>query len=154
MSDWWSAHSSEPGPAASRTQHNLGLTPQGSVDTHVGTQSRVSSISSTRPRQNLAKVPWLGRPGGGCGHDEFVLDGGQPAERYLSRASVVGPLDPGDDRDTQLFAGGPGAPVEDVLLQQAEEGLHGGVVAGGTDAAHRADHGVTVQAWTNLREQN
>ena len=60
-------------------------------------------------------------------------------------ASVVGPLDPGDDRDAQLLAGGPGASVEDVLLQQAEERFHSGVVARGANSAHGPDHAVTGQ---------
>lgn len=54
---------------------------------------------------------------------------GQSAERDLHAASVVGPLGPGHDRDPQYLAGGPRPAVEDPLLQQAEEGLHGGVVA-------------------------
>ena len=32
-----------------------------------------------------------------------------------------------------------------LLLQQAEEGLHGRVVTGRADAAHRSDHVVTAQ---------
>lgn len=35
---------------------------------------------------------------------------------------MAGPLNPGDDRDAQFLAGGPGMAVRDVLLQQAEEG--------------------------------
>ena len=46
----------------------------------------------------------------------------------MPAASVVGLLNPGHDGDAKLFAGGPGLLVQDVLLQQAEEGLHGGVV--------------------------
>ena len=65
------------------------------------------------------------------GHDGLVLDGGQSAEAGLASAAVVGPFDPGDDRDPQLLAGGPAAPVQDVLLQQREERFHRGVVAGG-----------------------
>ena len=61
----------------------------------------------------------------------------------MSASSVVGPFDPGDDRDAKLIAGGPAAPVEHVLLEQREERLHGRVVAGGTDLAHRPDHLVT-----------
>ena len=63
--------------------------------------------------------------------------------RGLAASAVVGAFDPGDDRDAQLVAGGPALPVEDVLLQQREERFHGGVVAGGADLAHRADHAVT-----------
>jgi hypothetical protein len=40
--------------------------------------------------------------------------------------------------------------VEDVLLQQAEEGLHGGVVAGRADAAHGADEIVVVEQSADL----
>lgn len=39
----------------------------------------------------------------------------------LTASSVVGPFDPGHDRDPQLGAGGPAAAVQDVLLQQAEK---------------------------------
>jgi hypothetical protein len=70
---------------------------------------------------------------GWLGHDSLELDRGQWVERLLSTAAVVGPLDSGDDRDPEMLAGGPGAAVQDVLLQQREEGLYGGVVAGSTD---------------------
>lgn len=36
--------------------------------------------------------------------------------------------------------------VEDVLLEQCEEALHGGVVAGGSDSAHRSDQAAAVQS--------
>src|SRR5438270_9389160 len=75
----------------------------------------------------------------------FELDRGQPGQGSLSAAAVVGAFDPGDDRDPELVAGGPGPSVEDVVLQQAEERFHGCVVAGGTDATHRADHLVAVE---------
>ena len=52
--------------------------------------------------------------------------------------AVVGLLDPDNDRLAQLFAGGPAVAVEDVLLQQAEEGLHRGVVGTRSDPAYRA----------------
>jgi hypothetical protein len=58
----------------------------------------------------------LGRLSGGLAHDDFVLDWGQAAERGLSSAAVVGALDPGDDGDPQLVAGGPTVPVEDIAL--------------------------------------
>jgi len=45
----------------------------------------------------------------------------------------------------QLLAGLPDPTVEDVLLQQREERLHGGVVAGGTNPAHRPDQTVAVE---------
>src|SRR5690554_1989758 len=66
--------------------------------------------------------------------------GGQSAEAGLASAVVVGPFDPGDDLDAELVAGGPAAAVEDVLLEQCKERFHGGVVAGGADLAHGADH--------------
>lgn len=63
----------------------------------------------------------------------------------MSAPPVVGPLDPGHDRDPEFFAGGPDATVEDVLLQQAEEGLHGRVVAGSSDPPYRSGHPVAVE---------
>ena len=45
------------------------------------------------------------------------------AQAELAPPAVVGPLDPGDDRNPQLLPGGPRAAVEDVLLQQGEERL-------------------------------
>jgi hypothetical protein len=64
--------------------------------------------------------------------------GGQAAEGVLAPPAVVGLLDPDDDRQAQLFAGNPAPAVEDVLLQQAEGGLHGGIVDTRANAAHRA----------------
>jgi len=66
-------------------------------------------------------------------------------ESDLTTAAVVGPLDPGRDRDPQFLAGLPSLPVEDVLLQQREERLHRGVVAGRTNPAHGADHVMAVE---------
>jgi hypothetical protein len=63
----------------------------------------------------------------------------------LSTPPVVGAFDPGHDPDPEFFAGPPRLPVEDVVLQQREERLHGGVVGGGGDLAHRADHAVSGQ---------
>ena len=40
----------------------------------------------------------------------------------------------------------PALAVQDVLLQQREERLHGGVVAAGPDAAHRAGQAVAAQS--------
>ena len=68
--------------------------------------------------------------------DCFEFDGGQPAQAYLPASAVVGAFDPGDDGNAQLLAGVPASAVQDVLLQQAEEGLHGRVVTGGPDTAH------------------
>ena len=70
--------------------------------------------------------------------------------RGLPSATVVGAFDPGDDGDAQLLAGVPAAAVQDVLLQQAEEGLHGRVVTGSPDAAHRSDHVVSAQGVDEL----
>ena len=44
----------------------------------------------------------------------------------------------------------PASGVEHVLVQQAEEGLHGGVVAGRADAAHGADEIVVVEQSADL----
>ncbi len=63
----------------------------------------------------------------------------------MTSAAVAGAFDPDHDGDPQLLAGIPGAPVEDVLLQQAEEALHGGVVTGRADTAHRSDQAVPLQ---------
>ncbi len=79
------------------------------------------------------------------GHNGLELDRGQPLEGGLSPASVAGPLDPGDDRGERFLASGPGLTFEDVLLEQAEEARHGGVVPGSTDSAHRSDHGMPGQ---------
>ena len=95
-----------------------------------------------------------GRLGGGRGHDGFELDRGQSAEACLAASAVVGAFDPGDDRDAELVAGGPALPVEDVLLQQREERFHGGVVAGGADLAHRADHAVAGEGALRFRDRN
>ena len=67
----------------------------------------------------------------------LVFDWGEPAEGVLAASTVVGVLDPDDDREPELFAGAPAAAVQDVLLQQREEVLHGGVVGAGTNPAHR-----------------
>ena len=47
--------------------------------------------------------------------------GGQSAEGVLPAASVVGPLDPGDDRDPQFLAGLPLAAVEDFFCSSAKK---------------------------------
>ncbi len=54
---------------------------------------------------------------GGGGHDGFELDRGQPAESDLAASAVLGGLDPGDDGEAELVAGGPALAVQDVLLQ-------------------------------------
>lgn len=52
---------------------------------------------------------------GWCGHDCFELNRGQSAKRVVLAASVVGPFDPGEDRDPEFVSGPPGPPVEDIL---------------------------------------
>lgn len=86
-----------------------------------------------------------GREAHGRVHDGLVFDGGQSAQTGLPASSVVGPLDPGDDRDAQLLSGPPPLAVQDVLLQQGKERFHRGVIAGSADLAHRPDEVVTVQ---------
>ena len=63
----------------------------------------------------------------------------------LPSAAVIGPLDPGHDRDPEILAGGPGPPIESILLQR-EEALHGGIVTGGVDPPHRADQAVASES--------
>jgi hypothetical protein len=59
--------------------------------------------------------------------DGLELDGSQ-----LSEAStVVACFDPVGDRAAKLFSSGQGLLIEDVLLQQAEEVLHCGIVCAG-----------------------
>ena len=67
------------------------------------------------------------------------------SQANLSTAPVVGPFDPGDNRDPQLVTCPPAMAVEDVLLQQREEGFHRRVVTGGTDLAHRPVQVLLVQ---------
>ena len=95
-----------------------------------------------------------GRLCGGDGQDRLVLDGSQASECGLSSAAVVGPLDPSDDGDAELLAGGPGLAVQDVVLQEAEEALHGGVVARCADFAHElgAELGLQVELNPGFRE--
>src|SRR5699024_1887353 len=71
--------------------------------------------------------------------------GGQSTQAGLPASSVVGPLDPGDDGDPQLFSGPPALAIQDVLLEKREEGLHRGVVPGSTDFPHRSDEVMAVQ---------
>ena len=63
----------------------------------------------------------------------------------MPSAPVVGPLDPGHDRDAQLVPGGPGAAVEDVLLEQCGTGRawrprrcrRGGATSATSSSEHR-----------------
>jgi hypothetical protein len=61
--------------------------------------------------------------------ERFEFDGCESAKGVLPARPVVGLFDPDDDRQAESFAGLPTAAVQDVLLQQAEERLHGGVGA-------------------------
>ena len=63
----------------------------------------------------------------------------------MASAAVVGAFDPGDDRDPQLVTGGPGTPVENIVLQQREEAFHRGVVTRRTHPAHRAGQAVACE---------
>jgi hypothetical protein len=74
---------------------------------------------------------------GDCGKCQLELDGGQLAEGSLASPTVVGALNPHEDRVGELSSRGPAPAVQDVLLEQRVEGLHGGVVAGRRDPAHR-----------------
>ena len=58
---------------------------------------------------------------------------------------MIGPFDPGDDRDSEVFSGPPAASVQDVLVEQSEEEFHRGVLAGATDLAHRSEEVMAVQ---------
>lgn len=58
------------------------------------------------------------------------------AEGTLTPAAVVDLLDPGDDREAELVAGGPLAVVQDVLLQQSEDGRHRGTVVSRRDPSN------------------
>src|SRR5699024_7786698 len=78
-------------------------------------------LSGSRTRTQRLPTSWdwcaircqlgLGRQADGRVHDGLVLDGGQSAQAGLSASSVVGPLDPGDDRDPQLFSSPPSLAV-------------------------------------------
>lgn len=83
-------------------------------------------------------------------HDGLVFDGRQAAEAVLVAAAVVGAFDPGHDGDQELLAGVPPFPVQDVLLEHAEEGFDGGVVTSGADSARGSDRVVSVQVVAHL----
>jgi hypothetical protein len=74
------------------------------------------------------------------------LDRREFAESALPSSAVVGALDPGDDRGSELVPGFPSLAVEDVLLQAREERLHWCVVAARAGAAHRPDQAVVVES--------
>ena len=71
----------------------------------------------------------------------------------LAAPAVVGPFDPGDDGGLSLFAGVLAAAVQHVLLQQAEEALHRGSVAGAPTRPMEPTI-VATRAWTNFRLRN
>jgi len=73
------------------------------------------------------------------------VDRGEFTEAALPPLLVVGPLDPDHDRQAQFLPGSSSLLVEDVLLQEGEEGLHRGVVAASADAAHRPGDAVVLQ---------
>ena len=60
--------------------------------------------------------------------ERFEFDGCESAKCVLPASPVVGLFDPDNDGEAEFFAGLPAFAVQDVLLQQAEERLHGGVV--------------------------
>lgn len=70
--------------------------------------------------------------------DCFIFDGREFAEPSLPSPAVVGPVDPGRDGQWEVLSGEPPLTVQDVLLQQREEGLHCGVVRARADPAHRS----------------
>jgi len=82
---------------------------------------------------------------GDCGECQLELDGGELAEGSLASPAVAGVLDPHEDRVGELGSRGPALAVQDVLLEQRVEGLHGGVVAGRRDPAHRPGEVVRLE---------
>jgi len=60
----------------------------------------------------------LGRKGHGGSHGGLELDGRQASESVLGSTLVVGPFDPGHDRQAQFLEGVPASLVEDVGLQE------------------------------------
>ena len=65
-------------------------------------------------------------------------------------AAVVGAFDLRDDRDLQLFPCCPYTPIQNVLLEEAEEGFHRGIVFAGGDPAHGSKQLVSGQHLTEL----
>jgi hypothetical protein len=72
------------------------------------------------------------------------------SEGALSSSAVVRAFDPGHDGDPELVSGVPALAVEDVLLQEGEEALHGSVVADRADVPHRSEHAVTGESLLQL----
>lgn len=65
--------------------------------------------------------------------DCFKLNWREPTEPPLAAPAVVFRLDPVNDFLPQLVTGRPATSVQDVLLEQAVERFHRGVVAGRAD---------------------
>ena len=86
-----------------------------------------------------------GREVRGWVHDGLVLNLGQTAQANLPTAPVVGPFDPGDNREAQLVTDPPATAVEDVLLLQSEEGFHRCIVTDGTDLGYRHEQVVLIR---------
>lgn len=72
----------------------------------------------------------------------------------LASSAVVGLLDPGHDRQAELVAGLPTLAVEDVLLQECEERLHGGLSLQAPTRPIEPRRPAFLRAWTYLRERN
>lgn len=61
------------------------------------------------------------------GHDGLELGGGQSVEAGLLSAAMLGAFGPGHDRDPEsVVTSVPAASVEDLLLEQDDEGFHDG----------------------------
>ncbi len=72
----------------------------------------------------------------------------------MASAAVAGAFDPGHDRDPQFLAGGPGVPVENIVLQQREELS---IAALSPAAPTRPIDPVKLwrtSAWTNFLDRN
>lgn len=108
--------------------------------------ARSASRGALGTAARLGDMVWSRSRCGWRDHDGLEFDGRQMSEAVQSAPPVVGPFDPGDDRDAQLFSRGPGASVENVLLKECEERFHGCAVARGADSAHGSDHAVSVQS--------
>ena len=63
--------------------------------------------------------------------DALEFHRGQMAQSGLPASAMLRPLDPDHDREAHLLTSSPRAAVEDVLLRQAEERFHRGVVTAG-----------------------
>lgn len=69
--------------------------------------------------------------------NNFKLDRGKSAQPALATLPVILPLNPGNNRQAQLFSGCPHLPIKNTLLQKREEALHRRVIPGSTDPPHR-----------------